>query len=491
MLSTIDMTAKQTTSLPAPDRSGILHLLVVDDEPSIRTAAAEYAGGRGFTVHTADNAESARAALDAHLADLVLLDLRLPGGGGLALLEEIRTRYPEAVVIVMTAYATVSSAVEAMRSGASEYLTKPFTLDELGEALERGSERRHFDLESRRLREKLRTPDGFGTLIGRSPEMERVYRILSKVANTTHPVLILGESGTGKEMVARTIHYNGPNAAQPFIPIDCGSLAPTLIESELFGYVKGAFTGANRSKDGLLAAAGEGTVFLDEIGELPLDLQSKLLRALQEKEIRPVGSTQRVPIHARILAATNRDLPAMVEQGRFRKDLYFRLNVVNVKLPSLRERRADVPVLAAHFLDRLSRESGRTLSLSDEVLRVMNGYDWPGNVRELENMIERACALSSGPLLHLGDLPTQLQEYRLQTQRLTQAANESAANGTASDEEAILTIAEMERQAILNTIRQLNGDKLTAAKLLGIGKTTLYRKLKEYGISDSHLEEMQ
>ena len=491
MLSTIDMTAKQPTSLPAPDRSGILHLLVVDDEPSIRTAAAEYAGGRGFTVHTAENAETARAALDAHLADLVLLDLRLPGGGGLALLEEIRTRYPEAVVIVMTAYATVSSAVEAMRSGASEYLTKPFTLDELGEALERGSERRHFDLESRRLREKLRTPDGFGTLIGRSPEMERVYRILSKVANTTHPVLILGESGTGKEMVARTIHYNGPNATQPFIPIDCGSLAPTLIESELFGYVKGAFTGANRSKDGLLAAAGEGTVFLDEIGELPLDLQSKLLRALQEKEIRPVGSTQRVAIHARILAATNRDLPAMVEQGRFRKDLYFRLNVVNVKLPALRERRADIPVLAAHFLDRLSRETGRTLSLSDEVLRVMNSYDWPGNVRELENMIERACALSSGPLLHLGDLPTQLQEYRMQTQRLTQAAQENAASGEVGEAEAILTIAEMERQAILNTIRQLNGDKLTAAKLLGIGKTTLYRKLKEYGIADSHLEELQ
>jgi DNA-binding NtrC family response regulator len=490
MLSTIDMTAKQPTSLPAPDRSGILHLLVVDDEPSIRTAAAEYAGGRGFTVHTAENADAARAALDAHLADLVLLDLRLPGGGGLALLEEIRTRYPEAVVIVMTAYATVASAVEAMRSGASEYLTKPFTLDELGEALERGSERRHFDLESRRLREKLRTPDGFGTLIGRSPEMERVYRILSKVATTSHPVLILGESGTGKEMVARTIHYNGPNATQPFIPIDCGSLAPTLIESELFGYVKGAFTGANRSKDGLLAAAGEGTVFLDEIGELPLDLQSKLLRALQEKEIRPVGSTQRVPIHARVLAATNRDLPVLVEQGRFRKDLYFRLNVVNVKLPALRERRSDIPVLAAHFLDRLSRETGRSLTLSDEVLRVMNSYDWPGNVRELENMIERACALSSGPLLHLGDLPTQLQEHRMQTQRLTQASAEAAATGEGA-EESILTIAEMEKQAILNTIRQLNGDKLTAAKLLGIGKTTLYRKLKEYGIAESHLQELQ
>ncbi len=487
MLSTISMPVNPVLSAPLPDRSGMLHLLVVDDETPIRTAAAEIARNRGFSVHTADSTAGARAALEAHMADIVLLDLKLPGGGGLALLEEIRTLYPETVVIVMTAYATVSSAVEAMRSGASEYLTKPFTLDELGEVLERGAERRHFDLESRRLRERLRTPEGFGTLIGRSPEMERMYRILAKVANTTHPVLILGESGTGKEMVARTIHYNGPHASQPFIPVDCGSLVPTLIESELFGYVKGAFTGANRSKDGLLATAEDGTVFLDEIGELPLDLQAKLLRALQEKEIRPVGSTQRIAIRARILAATNRDLPTMVEQGRFRKDLYFRLNVVNVKLPSLRDRRSDIPVLAAHFLDRLSRETGRALSLSDEVLRVMNTYDWPGNVRELENMIERACALSSGPLLHLGDLPTQLQEHRLQAQRLTQATQEAEADRAAADP-GILTIAEMEKQAILNTIRQLNGDKLTAAKLLGIGKTTLYRKLKEYGIADIELQ---
>ncbi len=493
MFSTISMPVKQFPP-SVPDRSGMLHLLVVDDETPIRTAAAEIARNRGFSVHTAENTAGARAALEAHMADIVLLDLRLPGGGGLALLDEIRTLYPETVVIVMTAYATVSSAVEAMRSGASEYLTKPFTMDELGEVLERGAERRHFDLESRRLREKLRTPEGFGTLIGRSPEMERMYRILAKVATTTHPVLILGESGTGKEMVARTIHYNGPHASQPFIPVDCGSLVPTLIESELFGYVKGAFTGANRSKDGLLATAEDGTVFLDEIGELPLDLQSKLLRALQEKEIRPVGSTQRIPIRARILAATNRDLPTMVEQGRFRKDLYFRLNVVNVKLPPLRDRRADIPILAAHFLDKLRRENNRDYSLSDDVLRVMNTYDWPGNVRELENMIERACALSSGPLLHLGDLPTQLQEHRLQTQRLHQATQAAEESQAALDEEAhlgdagILTIAEMEKQAILNTIRQLNGDKLTAAKLLGIGKTTLYRKLKEYGIVDIELQ---
>ncbi len=458
----------------------MMHVLVVDDDAAIRAAVSDIARNQGFAVSSVEDSHAARAALKAHMADIVLLDLKLPGGGGLPLVEEIRTLYPETVVVVMTAYATVSSAVEAMRTGASEYLTKPFTLDELSDVLERASERRHFDTESRRLREKLRTSDGFGTLIGRSPEMERVYRILSKVAHTTHPVLILGESGTGKEIVARTIHYNGPNATHPFIPVDCGSLVPTLIESELFGYVKGAFTGANRSKEGLLATAEGGTVFLDEIGELPLDLQAKLLRALQEKEIRPIGSNQRIPIHVRILAATNRDLVSMVEQGKFRKDLFFRLNVVNVKVPSLRERRTDISLLAAHFLERRRRETGVSYTLSDDVLRVLGSYDWPGNVRELENTIERACALSSGPILHLGDMPTQLQEYRMQWQGSPETEPEEAVKIDVS----IRTIAEMEKQAILNTLRQLNGDKLTAARLLGIGKTTLYRKLKEYGISD-------
>jgi two-component system response regulator HydG len=462
------------------ERASMMHVLVVDDDAAIRTAVSDIARNYGFAVSSVEDANGARAALKSHMADIVLLDLKLPGGGGLPLVEEIRTVYPETVVIVMTAYATVSSAVEAMRTGAREYLTKPFTMDELSDVLERASERRHFDTESRRLREKLRTSDGFGTLIGRSPEMERVYRILSKVAHTTHPVLILGESGTGKEVVARTIHYNGPNATHPFIPVDCGSLVPTLIESELFGYVKGAFTGANRSKEGLLATAEGGTVFLDEIGELPLDLQAKLLRALQEKEIRPIGSNQRIPIHVRILAATNRDLVSMVEQGKFRKDLFFRLNVVNVKVPSLRERRADVALLAAHFLERRRRETGVSYTLSDDVLRVLGSYDWPGNVRELENTIERACALSSGPVLHLGDMPTQLQENRMHWQAAAETSPEESVKVDAS----ILTIAEMEKQAILNTLRQLNGDKLTAARLLGIGKTTLYRKLKEYGISD-------
>ncbi|WP_263384043.1 sigma-54-dependent transcriptional regulator [Granulicella arctica] len=476
------------------DQIPVLRVLVVDDDGPVRTACCEIAAGMGFHVSSAESVPEARAVLRRQAVDMLLLDLKLPGGGGLMLLEEVKALHPETTVVVMTAFATVSSAVEAMRIGAGDYLTKPFALEELTTVLDRAGQRRSFDLESRKLRDRLRTQKGMGNLIGRSPEMEKLYRILSKVASSTHPVLILGESGTGKELVARSIHFNGPNASKPFVPVDCGSLVPTLIESELFGYVKGAFTGANRSKEGLLASAEGGTVFLDEIGELPLDLQAKLLRALQEKEVRPVGATHAVPISARVLAATNRDLLAMVEQGRFRKDLYFRLNVVNIRIPSLRDRKADVAVLAEHFLEGLVRDSGIMHTFSDEALRVMTEYDWPGNVRELENAIERACALSSGPVLHMSDLPTQLQDFRLQHQErlrtelpigLDEPSDVTGPAGTGRElSENIVSIAAMEKHAILVTIQQLKGDKLMAAKLLGIGKTTLYRKLKEYGISE-------
>jgi len=480
--------APGTFSLNAPAttaRHASLQLLVVDDDAAVRNACAEIATGMGFITHVADSVPAARVHLQRYPVDLMLLDLKLPGGGGLLLLEEVKSKYPEAAVVVMTAFATVASAVEAMRTGANDYLTKPFALEELATVLERSAQRRHFDMESRALRERLRTQQGMGNLIGRTPEMEKLYRILSKVAFTSHPVLILGESGTGKEIVARSIHFNGTNADKPFIPVDCGSLVPTLIESELFGYVKGAFTGANRAKEGLLVAAEGGTVFLDEIGELPLDLQAKLLRALQEKEVRPVGATHSVPISARILAATNRDLHQMVEQGRFRKDLFFRLNVVNVRIPPLRDRKADIPLLAANTLERMRRENGLTYSFADDALRLMTEYDWPGNVRELEHAIERACALSSGPVLHMGDFPTQLQDHQFHRDR---AANAAAIVAAVTDTPQVLSIAEMEKQAILNTIRQLNGDKLMAAKLLGIGKTTLYRKLKEYGLADEAMD---
>jgi DNA-binding NtrC family response regulator len=464
---------------PAPR----VHLLVVDADQAIRSACAEIASSLGYAVESTGDMSQARALLRGRAADIVLVNLPYGSSSGVDLVAEVKKLYPDTSVIAMTASASVNAAVEAMRSGAADYLTKPFAVDELSTVLDRAARGHRNDAETRVLRERLRLSEGLGSMIGRSPEMEKLYRILSKVAQSSHPVLILGESGTGKELVARTIHAYGPNANKPFLPVDCGSFVPTLIESELFGYVKGAFTGANHSKDGLLVSAENGTVFLDEIGELSLDLQAKLLRALQEKEVRPVGATHRVPVKARIVAATNRDLAAMVEKGAFRKDLFYRLNVVNLRLPALRDRREDIPLLAAHFLDRLSGGHGIKFTFTDEVLRTMMRYDWPGNVRELEHAIERACALASGPALRLGDLPTQLQQRGLENDlEARQAAHGDAAQSASAI--PIKTLAEIERETILDTIRRLKGDKLQAARLLGIGKTTLYRKLKEYGIAD-------
>ena len=452
-------------------RTDLLNLLIVDDERAVRDGCREVAQGLGFNTAVAEDAAHAYRILDSRSIDVVLLDLKLPGAGGLEVLQQVRRRRPEAEVIVITGFATVQSAVQAMKNGAYDYVTKPFNVEELRALLQRIA--RHIKLagESRLLREKVKSHQGFGNLIGRSPEMEKIYRMIAKAASSTHPVLILGESGTGKELVARSIHFSGPNRDRPFIPVDCGSLVPTLIESELFGYVRGAFTGAARSKEGLLAIANGGTVFLDEVAELPVDLQAKLLRAIQEKEIRPVGSTRRVPIHVRVLAATNRELDALVEQGTFRKDLYFRLNVLALRIPPLRERRQDIPLLVGHFLERLSRANGVERTLSDDALKLLMNYDWPGNVRELENCLERASAMSSGPLIHMADLPTSLQ-------------NSAARTPPGPGAPRIVPIAEMEKQAILSTIEQVRGDKLLAARMLGIGKTTLYRKLKEYAAQD-------
>ena len=283
---------------------------------SIREACREVAISLGFIAHVADSAEHAFRLLQTQTIDAILLDLRLPGASGLEALRQIKAHRPEALVTVVTGYVTVQPAVQAMKQGAYEYVTKPFSIDELKLSLERVSNHLKLKTENRMLREKLRSKQGYGGLVGRAPEMEKLYRIIAKAANSTHPVLILGESGTGKEMVARSIHYAGPFRDKPLIPVDCGSLVPTLIESELFGYVRGAFTGANQAKDGLLAIADGGTIFLDEVGELPVDLQSKLLRAIQEKEIRPVGSTRRIPINVRILAATSRDLERLLREVR-------------------------------------------------------------------------------------------------------------------------------------------------------------------------------
>ncbi|MCL6482122.1 MAG: sigma-54 dependent transcriptional regulator, partial [Firmicutes bacterium] len=300
--------------------------------------------------------------------DIVITDLKVPQLGGLELLRRIRAAYPHIAVVVLTQYGTIETAVEAMRAGAADYDTKPFHVEELRSKLERLLHAVEMDHENRVLREQLRSRPGFGGLIGLSPRMEKVYKLIEKVSQHSYPVLVLGESGTGKELVARSIHFSGPRRSGPFVPVDCSALVPTLIESELFGYVKGAFTGALRSKVGLLEAADGGTLFLDEIADLPFDLQAKLLRALQEREIRPVGSNDRVHINVRVIAATNRDLEAAIRSGSFRQDLYFRLNVVQIKLPPLRERKSDIPLLVNHFLEKFSDPERAVRSISEDAI---------------------------------------------------------------------------------------------------------------------------
>ena len=468
MTAAIAPTSFSPPALRTSENPALLNLLIVDDERAVREAARDAALVLGYRAAAADSADQAMRLLESQSIDVVLLDMKLPGAGGLEILRQIKSRRPDIEVIVITGHGTVESAVQAMKAGAYDFVTKPFSLEELKLLLERVASHLKLKTENRILREKIKSKQGFGSIIGRAPEMDKLYRIIAKAAHSAHPVLILGESGTGKEMVARAIHYSGPYRDKPFIPVDCGSLVPTLIESELFGYAKGAFTGATQSKAGLLAIAEGGTVFLDEVGELPVDLQAKMLRALQEKEIRPVGSTKTAPINIRILAATNRDLENAVAHGSFRRDLYFRLNVLSLRIPPLRERRQDIPLLAGHILDRLSHNSGRLHEVSDDAMRALLAYDWPGNVRELENCLERCCAITSGAVIHLVDLPSAITGAPA---RLVAEAAESR----------ILPLVDLEKQTILSAIAQLNGDKLMAARMLGIGKTTLYRKLKEYG----------
>ena len=440
-------------------------VLIVDDEDATRSLCHDVVTDSGLRTRTASTTEQALEILDQMPVDILITDLRVPQIGGLELLKRVRTSYPQTAVLVLTQYGTIESAVEATRLGAADYITKPFHIPELRSKLDRMIRLLDVDQENRVLRETLRTRPGFADLIGVSVKMQRVYRLIERVSQHAYPVLILGESGTGKELVARSVHYSGVRRNKPFIPVDCSSLVPTLIEAELFDYVKGAFTGALHAKQGLMEIADGGTLFLDEIGDLPFDMQAKLLRALQEKEVRPVGSTDRIPLSARIIAATNRDLDASVRAGTFRQDLFFRLNVVQIKIPPLRERKTDIPILVNSFLEKFSEANGKMRTISEDAIARMMAYDWPGNVRELENAIERAIALGSGPILHAGDLPTNLQYGT--GERLPQ-----------NDE--LLPLDELERRAILRALREAGGDKLAAARMLGIGKTTLYRKLKQY-----------
>ena len=446
-------------------------LLVVDDEQSIRRLCMTIGNSLGFACAEAESAEAALARLDAEIPDLVLTDLKLPTQSGVELLRQIKSMLPRTEVAIMTGHGSIESAVDAMKLGAYDYIEKPFRVEKMRLLLQRMAEKVRLVTENAFLRERVSTEENLDGIIGTSANIQDVLRMISRLKDTRTPVLISGESGTGKELVARAIHFRGTMAQTPFVAVDCGSLVPTLMESELFGYEKGAFTGATKSKSGLFQAANGGTIFLDEIGELPLEMQAKLLRVLQEKEIRPVGSNDQVSVDVRVIAATNRDLEAAYRDGTFRKDLYFRLNVVTVHLPALRDRRSDIPMLVHHFLDRYA--PGTNLQVTSAAMKSLLHYDWPGNVRELENCIARAVTLGDQKIIDVNDLPPAIRTEQLLATPMS--PQDSASLSTTA-------LAEMERMTILRVFEQANGDKALAGKMLGISRATLYRKLKRYNI---------
>jgi two-component system response regulator AtoC len=449
-------------------------LLIVDDEQSIRRLCMTIGRTLGFACSEAENAETALASLDMEAPDLVLTDLKLPSLSGVELLRQTKAILPRTEVAIMTGHGSIESAVDAMKLGAYDYIEKPFRVEKLRLLLQRMAEKVCLVTENQFLRERVSTEENLDGIIGASAKIQDVLRMITRLKDTRTPVLITGESGTGKELVARAIHFRGAMAKTPFVAVDCGSLVPTLMESELFGYEKGAFTGATKSKSGLFQAADGGTIFLDEIGDLPLEMQAKLLRVLQEKEVRPVGSNERMNVDVRVVAATNRDLEAAYRAGTFRKDLYFRLNVVTVHLPSLRERRSDIPILVHHFLDRLA--TGENVQVTSAAMKSLLQYDWPGNVRELENCIARAVTLGDRHVIDVHDLPPAIRTDQVSAAGLSGGQADASSFSTPA-------LAEMERVTILRVFEQARGDKALAGKMLGISRATLYRKLKRYNIA--------
>jgi two-component system response regulator AtoC len=454
-----------------------VRLLVVDDEQSIRKLCMTVGESLGFMCCEAESAEAALTLLEEQPAHMVLTDMVMPRMSGLEFLEQVKRMLPHAEVALMTGHGSVETAVQAMKLGAYDYISKPFApLDELRLFLCRMADKVRLEEENQYLRDRSETETAVHGIIGNSVGIQHVLRLISRLKDTRTPVLISGESGTGKELVARALHYRGSLASRPFVAVDCGSLVPTLIESELFGYEKGAFTGALRSKQGLLQSADTGTIFLDEIGELPLEMQAKLLRFLQEKEVRPVGSNEKVKVDVRIMAATNRDLEIEYKKGTFRKDLYFRLNVVTIHLPPLRERRSDIPVLANWFLERLA--PGRDASVTGSAMKALLAYDWPGNVRELENCLERAVALGDQQRIDLNDLPPSI----VRAEALAGATGKPSRFEMSASADPTTDLEDIERATIQRVFAQVNGDKALAQKKLGISRATLYRKLKRYSI---------
>jgi two-component system, NtrC family, response regulator AtoC len=448
-----------------------IKLLVVDDEQSIRRLCMTIGTSLGFVCDGAESAETAATRLETNPPDVVLTDFKLPNHSGVELLEQIKAVLPRTEVAIMTGHGSIESAVDSMKLGAYDYIEKPFRVEKMRLLLQRMAEKVRLVNENAFLRDKVNTDENLDGIIGTSAGVQDVLRMISRLKDTCTPVLISGESGTGKELVARAIHFRGALAKSNFVAVDCGALVPTLMESELFGYEKGAFTGATKTKAGLFQAANGGTIFLDEIGELPLEMQAKLLRVLQEKEVRPVGSNEKIDVDVRVVAATNRDLEAAYRAGTFRKDLYFRLNVVTVHLPPLRERRSDIPMLVHHFLNRYT--PGTHLQVTAAAMKSLLQYEWPGNVRELENCIARAITLGDRETIDVQDLPPSIRTEQPATHEMSPQDTNSLST---------TALAEMERMTILRVFEQAHGDKALAGKMLGISRATLYRKLKRYNI---------
>ncbi len=433
-------------------------ILVIDDSPDTLEIIERNLVTRGYKVITAVNANDGLSLLENNSIDLVITDLKMPEVGGLEVVQHIKENFSDIEVMVVTGYATVAGAVEAVKLGAEEYLAKPFTEDELYAAVERAL----FKLEKRRsLNQTGSYSDAFHGLYGQSPGMHKVYDMIRQVAPTPATVLITGESGTGKELIARAIHYSSPRVAEPFVTINCGAIPENLLESELFGYVKGAFTGAEKSRAGFFQTADNGTIFLDEISETSLTMQVKLLRVLQEKEIRMLGSSKSIPVDVRIISATNKNLEKLIETKLFREDLYYRLNVISINVPPLRSRKEDIIILTRLFLEKFSESFGKDpVSLSDRADRALCQYDWPGNVRELENLMQRLVILSRGSVVDVADLPENMHF--------------SARYGTGE----LKSLEEIENEHILLILRHTGDNKTRAAKILGIDRKTLRDKMQ-------------
>ena len=457
-------------------RRGLIH--VIDDEPVIHDVLGQLLASEGYEVELSSSGEEGLAKLEERSFDLFLLDLLMPGMKGLEVLEALHRRDPAALVIIITAYASVESAIEALKQGAFDYVQKPFKHEELLLTIERALDHRRLQSENVRLKGELQRKFSFGAIIGRSKVMETVFDLIRAAAPTRSTILIQGESGTGKELVARSIHQNSNRAGQPFVTVNSGSLPPDLLESHLFGHVKGAFTGAVSEKEGLFESADTGTIFFDEISSISLETQAKLLRVMQEKEFMRLGGTKTIKVDVRIIAATNTDLEDLINQRLFRKDLYYRLNVIKIELPPLRDRGGDVPLLVKHFLDFYAKENGKDIEgISEDVLEILERNAWPGNVRELENLIERAVVFAKNRVITRENLPT----FLLAPEGPREAAVEAVPENLNLKEQTLA----FQKRLIETTLRRAKGVQKTAAAMLDVKPTTLNEMIKRLGIDVS------